>query len=140
VDMSRDAEPAPAPVGEIDPANPWGTFVDVRFAALEPFDVNALVAANKRPWYNQTLTRVNDCVVRLGVVHGVYPWHAHREEDEVFYVLDGRLLMDLDGDRSIELGAGQGISVPRGTERRPRAAHRTVILMVEGAGVVPTGS
>jgi mannose-6-phosphate isomerase-like protein (cupin superfamily) len=140
MDSTFGSEAAPAPVSEIDPANPWGTFLDVKYASLEPFDINALVRANHRPWYNQSLCRINDCVVRLGVVHGVYPWHEHGDEDEFFYVVDGRLLMDLQGERTEELGQGQGIVVPRGVRHRPRAPERTVILMVEGAGVVPTGS
>ena len=139
IDSDYDSEAAPAPSGPIDPDNPWGTFLDVRFAPLERFDVNELVAANERPWYNQTLTRINDSVVRLGVVHGVFPWHTHEDEDEFFYVVDGRLLMDLDAGRTVELAAGQGISVPRGARHRPRAPERTVILMVEGAGVMPLG-
>lgn len=114
IESNYDSEPAPAATGQIDPDNPWGTFLDVRFAPLEPFDVNELVAANERPWYNQTLTRINDSVVRLGVVHGVFPWHTHPDEDEFFYVAEGVLLMDLEGGRTVQLGKGQGISVPRG--------------------------
>jgi Ala-tRNA(Pro) deacylase len=139
MDTGEDAETGPALVGELDPANPWGTFLDVKYAPLDRFDINELVEANHRPWYNQTLTRINDCVVRLGVVHGVFPWHQHDDEDEFFYVVEGRLFMDLEGDRTMELVAGQGVSVPTGAMHRPRAYHRTVILMVEGAGVVPLG-
>ena len=139
MDTGYDAEAGPARVGEIDPANPWGTFLDVKYPPLERFDINDLVEANPRPWYNETLTRINDCVVRLGVVHGVFPWHQHEHEDEFFYVVEGRLLMDLEGHRTVELAAGQGFSVPTGVMHRPRADHRTIILMVEGAGVVPTG-
>ena len=139
IDSDYDSEPGPAPSGPIDPENPWGTFLDVRFAPLERFDINDLVAANERPWYNQTLTRINDSVVRLGVVHGVFPWHTHEDEDEFFYVVEGRLLMDLEEGRTVEMTKGQGISVPRATRHRPRAPERTVILMVEGADVVPLG-
>jgi mannose-6-phosphate isomerase-like protein (cupin superfamily) len=137
IESDYGSEPAPAPTGRVDPDNPWGTFLDVRFAPLERFDIIELAAANERPWYNQTLTRINDCVVRLGVVHGVFPWHTH--EDEFFYLVEGRLRMDLDAGRTVELAAGQGFSVPRGARHRPRADERTVILMVEGAGVVPLG-
>lgn len=139
MDPDYNAPAAQGP-GDIDPANPWGTFLDVMFAPLERFDVGELVAANKRPWYNQTLTRINDSVVRLGVVHGAFPWHRHEDEDEFFYVLEGRLAMDLEGGQTVQLDPGQGVSVPRGTEHRPRAGRRTVILMVEGAGVVPLGN
>jgi mannose-6-phosphate isomerase-like protein (cupin superfamily) len=49
------------------------------------------------------------------------------------------MLMDVEGREPIELSERQGISVPAGTSHRPRAAERTIILMVEGAGIVPTG-
>jgi mannose-6-phosphate isomerase-like protein (cupin superfamily) len=123
----------------VDPANPWGTFLDVKYGPVERFDIGELADTNTRPWYNQTLTRVNDCVVRLGVVQGEYPWHKHDDEDEFFYVVDGRLLMDIEGRPEIALDARQGITIPAGTTHRPRAPERTIILMVEGAGIVPTG-
>jgi len=112
--------------------------LDVRFGALERFDVNAIVDACADPWWNQTLVRVNDCVARIGIVHGEFHWHRHDEEDELFYVLSGRLLLDLEGE-TIELGPGQGITVPRGVLHRTRAPEKTVMLMVEGAGVDPEG-
>jgi mannose-6-phosphate isomerase-like protein (cupin superfamily) len=123
----------------MDPENPWGTFLDVKYTHLQPFDVNTLVAANARPWYNQTLCRVNDCVARLGVVQGEYVWHKHVDEDEFFYVIEGRLLVDVEDDRTFELSERQGVSVPAGVMHRTRATERTVILMIEGAGVIPTG-
>jgi mannose-6-phosphate isomerase-like protein (cupin superfamily) len=116
----------------------FDTHLDIRFAPLELIDVQALVDATTHPWYNQTLCRVNDCVMRLGVVQGEYIWHKHDDEDEFFFVVEGALSMDLD-DRTVELAPRQGFCVPKGVRHRPRAAERTVILMVEGAGIVPTG-
>ena len=98
----------------------------------------ALVAACADRWYNQTLCRVNDSVVRLGVVEGEYHWHRHDGDDEFFYVVEGRFIIDLEG-RAVELAPGQGFVVPQGVMHRTRAPVRTVVLMVEGAGVVPTG-
>jgi mannose-6-phosphate isomerase-like protein (cupin superfamily) len=121
----------------VDTEGQFDTHLDVRFAPLELIDVQALVDANTHPWYNQTLCRINDSVMRLGVVHGEYVWHKHDDEDEFFYVVEG-LLMDLE-DRTAELRERNGFSVPRGVRHRPRAPERTVILMVEGAGIVPTG-
>ncbi len=122
----------------MDPESQFDTHLDIRFNSLELIDVQALVDATTHPWYNQTLCRVNDSVIRLGVVQGEYIWHKHDDEDEFFYVVEGRLLMDLE-DRTIELAERQGLCVPRGVRHRPRAPERTVILMAEGAGVVPTG-
>jgi mannose-6-phosphate isomerase-like protein (cupin superfamily) len=117
---------------------PYDTRLDVKYGPLEVVDVPALVAACTHPWFNQTLCRVNDSVVRLGVVRGEYHWHRHDAEDEFFFVVSGRLLIDLEG-RTADLAPGQGFVVPRGVMHRTRAPERTVILMVEPAGVVPTG-
>ena len=117
---------------------PYATYLNVYYEPLELIDVPALVAACTHPWYNQTLCRVNDSVVRMGVVQGEYHWHKHEDEDEFFYVVEGEFLIDLE-DRSVTLGPGQGFVVPKGIMHRPRAQQRTVILMVEGAGIVPTG-
>jgi mannose-6-phosphate isomerase-like protein (cupin superfamily) len=123
-----------------DPSTyPYATHLDIRFGPLEHIDVQAMVDACVDRWYNQTLCRVNDSVVRLAVVQGEYHWHHHETEDEFFYVVEGRFLIDLE-DRTVELGPRQGFVVPRGVRHRPRAPERTVILLVEPATIVPTGS
>jgi mannose-6-phosphate isomerase-like protein (cupin superfamily) len=119
--------------------HPYDTHLDIRFGPLEKIDVQALADACTHPWWNQTLCQVNDSVVRLGVVKGEYHWHYHETEDEFFYVIEGRFLIDLE-DQTIELGPRQGVVVPRGVRHRPRAPERTVILMMEPATIVPTGS
>lgn len=119
-------------------AHPYATFLDIKFPHLSRVDVPALVKSNTHSWFNQTLCQVNDSVVRLGVVQGEYHWHRHEHDDEFFFVLEGRLGIDLE-DRSIELGPQEGFVVTRGLVHRTRAAERTVILMVENASIVPTG-
>ena len=113
--------------------------LNTKFAPLELIDLEPLVQACQDKWYNQTLCRVNDSVVRLGIMQGEFHWHKHDNEDEFFYVVDGRFLIDLE-DRTVELLPKQGFTVPRGVVHRTRAPEKTVILMIEGAGVVPTGS
>jgi mannose-6-phosphate isomerase-like protein (cupin superfamily) len=117
---------------------PYVTRLDVRYPALEVIDLPQIVDAVKDPWFNQTLCKVNDSVVRLGVVQGEYHWHRHDDLDEFFYVVDGEFLIDLE-DRTITLQPRQGFVVPKGVVHRTRALTKTVILMVEGAGIVPTG-
>ncbi len=119
---------------------PYSINLDEAFGFLELVDVRELAGAVEDRWYNQTLCRINDCVVRLGVMQGEFHWHHHDEEDEFFYVVEGRFLIDLQEEgRTVELALRQGFSVPRGVVHRTRAPERTVILMFEGAGVVPTG-
>lgn len=121
-----------------DQIYPYATHGDIRFPALTTVDVPALVRACTDRWYNQTLCQVNDSVVRLGVIQGEYHWHKHDHDDEFFYVVEGTLLIDLEG-RTITLEPRQGFVVPKGVVHRTRAPLRTVILMVENAGIVPTG-
>lgn len=113
--------------------------LDQRFDALELIDIQPLVDACTDSWYNQTLCQVNDCVVRLGIMQGEFHWHEHEKEDEFFYVLEGRFIIDIEG-RSIELTPRQGFLIPRGVMHKTRALERSVILMIEGAGIVPTGN
>jgi mannose-6-phosphate isomerase-like protein (cupin superfamily) len=118
----------------------YSIHLDRAFGPLELVDVPALAEAVQERWHNQTLVGVNDCVVRLGVIQGEFHWHHHDEEDEFFYVVDGRFLIDLHAeDRTVELKPKQGFMVPKGVVHRTRAPERTVVLMIEGAGVVPTG-
>lgn len=117
---------------------PYATFLDIKFPPLAKIDVAALVAACTHSWYNQTLCRVNDSVVRLGVLQGEYHWHKHDRDDEFFFVLDGHFIIDLE-DRSVDLKPREGFVVPRGVVHRTRAPERTVVLMVETADIVPTG-
>ena len=119
-------------------AYPYATHLNVLYDALQVVDLPALDAANRERWYNQTLCRVNDSVVRLGIVQGEYHWHKHDEDDEFFYVVEGKLLIDLEG-RTVELAPRQGFVVPKGVVHRTRAPEKTIILMVENAGIVPTG-
>jgi len=112
--------------------------LDDKYGHLNLIDIPADIAAHE-PWFNQTLTTVNDSVVRLGIIEGDFHWHKHDGDDEFFLVLEGRLLIDLEDRDTVTLGPHQAYTVPRGVMHRTRAPERTAILMVEPAGVVPTG-
>jgi mannose-6-phosphate isomerase-like protein (cupin superfamily) len=117
---------------------PYETRLNVLHHPLEVIDVKTLADRCEFKWFNQTLCKVNDSVVRVGIVEGEYHWHKHDDDDEFFYVVEGQLLIDLE-DRTVELAPWQGIVVPKGVLHRTRAPQRTVILMVENAGIIPTG-
>lgn len=122
-----------------DPASyAYDTRLNILHEPLEVIDIQALAGSITHKWFNQTLCRVNDSVVRVGVIEGEYHWHKHDNDDEFFYVVDGRLLIDLEG-RTVDLEPRQGFVVPKGVVHRTRAPHRTVILMVENRGIIPTG-
>ena len=120
-------------------ALPYETRLDILHGPLELIDVKQLAEDCKFPWFNQTLCKVNDAVVRVGVVQGEYHWHKHDNDDEFFFVVSGQWIIDLE-DRTVTLEPQQGYVVPKGVMHRPRAPVRTVILMVETAAIVPTGS
>lgn len=117
---------------------PYTTHLNILHGPLELIDVQKLVDACTDRWWNQTLCKVNDAVVRLGIVEGEYHWHSHQDIDEFFYVIDGRLLIDLEG-RVVDLAPRQGFVVPKSVRHRTRAPKRTVILMVEREDITPTG-
>ncbi len=112
--------------------------LDDKFGHLAMIDIDAEAAAHD-PWFNQTLTSVNDSVIRLGVVEGEFHWHKHDDTDEFFMVLEGELVIDLEDRDSVRLSRHQSYTVPRTVLHRTSAPGRTVILMVEAAGVTPTG-
>jgi mannose-6-phosphate isomerase-like protein (cupin superfamily) len=125
---------------------PYATHLNVLFPALEKIELDPLVASVRDQWYNQTLVRANDSVIRLGVMQGEYHWHEHPNDDEFFFVLEGRFLIDLEPQedgitpgRVIALEPREGFVVPKGVRHRTRAEVRTVILMVETASIIPTG-
>jgi mannose-6-phosphate isomerase-like protein (cupin superfamily) len=135
-----------APTGDA-PQYPYATHLNVLFPPLAHIDLDPLVASVQDAWYNQTLTQVNDSVIRLGVMQGEYHWHHHDNDDEFFYVISGRFLIDLEPQadgvtpgRVVELLPRQGLTVPKGVVHRTRAPEKSVILMVETAAIVPTGS
>jgi mannose-6-phosphate isomerase-like protein (cupin superfamily) len=112
--------------------------LDVRFLHQQLIDVPSIVAACTEKWFNQTLTQVNGSVVRIGIVEGEFHWHKHDNDDEFFFVLEGKLLIDLE-DKTIELGPMQGTTITKGVMHRPRAPLKTVMLMVETSEIAPTG-
>jgi mannose-6-phosphate isomerase-like protein (cupin superfamily) len=133
--MAEEAVNDKSPAGFL-----YNTRLNILCQPLEVIDVPQLVDACQDQWYNQTLCKADESVVRLGVVQGEYHWHKHENEDEFFYVVSGRFLIDLDEHRTIDLSPGKAVVIPKGVMHRPRAPERTVILMVERAGIVPTGS
>ena len=105
---------------------------------MEIIEIDDYVEQTEEKWINYTLTGVNDSLVRLGIFEGEFHWHHHDREDEFFYVVTGKLLLDL-GDRTMELLPNQGFTVPKGVEHRTRALEKTVVIMVEGDTVAPRG-
>jgi mannose-6-phosphate isomerase-like protein (cupin superfamily) len=111
---------------------------DVKYGQLRLVDIPAEIR-DHAPWFSQTLTTVNDAVIRLGIFEGDFPWHKHVEQDEFFLVLDGELVLDVEGREPVRLRKHEGFTVPKNVMHRPRSPQRSVVLMVESLGIVPTG-
>ena len=118
---------------------PYETRLNIYYRPLEIVEEKKHADKCEFKWYNQTLCQVNESVVRLGVFDGEYHWHKHDEDDEFFYVVEGQLLVDLEG-KTVALSPRQGLVVPKGVVHRTRATQRTVVLMVENKGIIPTGN
>ncbi len=122
-----------------DEKYPYVNHMNILYDPLQIIDIQSLVDQCTDQWYNQTLCQVNDSVVRLGILRGEYHWHKHDKEDEFFFTLDGNLIIDIEGEQSVELHPRQGYVVPKGVVHRTRAPEKTVVLMIETTGIVPTG-
>ena len=118
--------------------NDYSINLNTKFDFLELIDIPSLVDENQEEWYNQTLCKVNDCVVRLGIMQGEFHWHKHDAEDEFFFVLQGKFVIEFKGE-TISLEPQQGFTIPKGVLHRTSAPEKTVILMVEGSSIEPTG-
>lgn len=116
----------------------YDTRLDNKYGSMKVVDIPREVREHE-PWFNQTLTQVNDAVVRLGILHGEYHWHKHDAEDEFFLVLEGTLLLDIEGQETVTLDEHLGFTVPRGVVHRTRAPEKAIVVMVEKASVTPTG-
>lgn len=112
--------------------------MDIKYDHHEVIDVPQIVDACQDEWFNQTLSKVNDSVVRIGIVEGEYHWHKHDNDDEFFFVLSGKLYIDLE-DKTIELNPNEGTTISKGVMHRPRAPKKTVMLMVETDAIDPIG-
>jgi mannose-6-phosphate isomerase-like protein (cupin superfamily) len=118
---------------------PYVNYMNILYNSLERIDIQSLVQQCTDKWYNQTLCKVNNSVIRLGILQGEYHWHKHDSEDEFFFTLDGMLIINIKGAEAVELQPLQGYVVPKGVVHRTRAPQKTIILMVENVGIVPTG-
>ena len=111
---------------------------DVAHGPCELIDVTGF-AASVEPWFNQSLVLMNDSVARIGVLEGDFHWHQHDDTDELFYVIEGRLEIEVEGRPTADLKPGMAYVVPKGVRHCPHAHGRTVVLMFEHASVEPTG-
>lgn len=89
-------------------------------------------------WSPRVIAEVDDSFVKVARVHGDLDWHAHAEEDELFFVLEGRLKLEFE-DGAVELGPGQLHVVPKGVRHHPVAEQPCCLLLFEKKSTAHTG-
>ena len=97
-----------------------------------------IAAALTELWSPRIVAEVDDAYVKVARVHGTLAWHSHQDEDELFYVLKGRLTIELE-DRRIELGEGEMFVVPKGVRHNPIAEEECHLLLIERKTTLHTG-
>jgi mannose-6-phosphate isomerase-like protein (cupin superfamily) len=119
--------------------NRYSINMDAKFGFLELINVPELIDSCKEKWSNQTLCKVNDSLVRLGIFQeGEFHWHKHDKEDEFFFVLKGKFYVELEG-KTVALQKHEGITVPKGVLHRTYVKEPAAVLTVEADSINPTG-
>ena len=93
---------------------------------------------NGRAWSPIDIAKVNDQVVRMALFKGEYHWHTHNE-DEFFYVLEGKITIQIKGQPDLVLQEGEIVVVPKGTEHCPKSDVESYVLMFEPQALKSTG-
>ncbi|MFD1295401.1 cupin domain-containing protein [Lysobacter gummosus] len=89
-------------------------------------------------WSPRVVAEVDEAYIKVARVHGTLAWHSHADEDELFYVLKGRLVIEME-ERSVELGAGEMFVVPKGVRHNPIADEECHLLLIERKTTQHTG-
>ena len=105
----------------------------------ESFDLMSAFDAVTEYWSPKVVAQVNDQYMKIAKVKGELAWHSHRDEDELFYVVRGRLRMEYEGGRVVELGEGGVHVVPKGVLHNPVAHDECWIVLIEAVTTRHTG-
>jgi mannose-6-phosphate isomerase-like protein (cupin superfamily) len=105
----------------------------------QAIDLRAKLATFEDHWQPRTVSEYNGHDVMVVKVQGEYKWHSHPDTDDFFLVLEGELEIDLEGGRTVHLGAGQMFIVPKGVQHRPRAIKEAHLLLIEPTGTPNSG-
>lgn len=89
-------------------------------------------------WAPKVIAEMNDYQFKIVKIKGDFIWHDHKNTDETFIVLDGKLRIDF-RDGAVEIGKGEMYVVPKGVEHKPYAEEEVRMLLIEPRGVVNTG-
>ena len=105
---------------------------------MAPLSVPRTLDSIKDLWAPHLIASVNDQHVKVAKIDGQFEFHAHTDSDELFYLLSGKLTMEIEGSSAVKLSVGDVYVVPRGVRHRP-VAENAHIMMVEKEGTINTG-
>ncbi len=95
-------------------------------------------AALTELWSPRVIAEIDDAYVKVAKVQGTLAWHSHEQEDELFFVLEGRLRIEMEG-RAVELGPGEMFVVPKGVRHNPVAGAECLLMLIERKTTLHTG-
>lgn len=104
----------------------------------DPSSPRRIAAALTELWSPRVVASLDDSYVKVAKVHGTLAWHSHADEDEMFYVLDGSLRIEME-DRHVVLQAGEMFVVPKGVRHNPVAEQACLIMLIERKTTLHTG-
>lgn len=106
--------------------------------SYQPINFSSKFALFREQWQPKIIAELNDCQFKLVRLQGDFIWHGHKDTDEAFIVLDGKLRIDF-RDGAVVLSAGEMFVVPKGIEHKPYAENEVKLLLIEPRGVPNTG-
>lgn len=121
--------------GKID----YKMHMDIKYDYLEKINVPEIVKSCTDKWFNQSLCNVNSSVFRLGIFEGEYHLHKHDNDDELFFVIEGSIVLETEKG-NFALGQYESVCVPKGIMHRPIAREKAIVLMIENTGIDPIGN
>jgi mannose-6-phosphate isomerase-like protein (cupin superfamily) len=90
-------------------------------------------------WLPRVVAELDESYVKVAKVHGTLTWHAHDDEDELFYVLRGQLRIEMELE-TVELGEGDAFVVPKGVRHNPVAEDECLVMLIERKTTQHTGN
>ncbi len=106
---------------------------------MEKVDIAQKFNLFREHWSPKIVGELNDSYVKLAKIKGEFVWHHHENEDELFLVVKGRLLIKF-RERDVWLNEGEFLIIPKGVEHLPVAKEEAHILLLEPKSTVNTGS
>jgi mannose-6-phosphate isomerase-like protein (cupin superfamily) len=91
-------------------------------------------------WSPRIVAELDDSYVKVAKIHGTFVWHSHDDEDELFFILRGRLRIEIENEAAVELAEGEAFVVPKGVRHMPVASEECLVMLIERKSTAHTGN